>query len=225
MKRLVEFTGHSEGPASQGEEAPPHLLLLMNTYKNLQPIQSDLHDGGKKKNASVQNREVAHDLVGLQTSLVGKEDGIRHSTQSANKQAGKETVERGTDKNNAVIELSSDSESSPSSTKKSGKKRPGNMKDGRDAQKVISDHTEKSEQTANALKAITSKLLREPSSNESQLKQDQLKLNQDYLTQETEFKKAKIELDEKKYLSEKKIREELVELKKVESRLISIVRR
>ena len=99
------------------------------------------------------------------------------------------------------------------------------MKDGRDAQKVISDHTEKSEQTANALKAITSKLLREPSSNESQLKQDQLKLNQDYLTQETEFKKAKIELDEKKYLSEKKIREELVELKKVESRLISIVRR
>ena len=98
MKRLVEFTGHSEGPASQGEEAPPHLLSLMNTYKNLQPIQSDLHDGGKKKNASVQNREVAHDLVGLQTSLVGKEDIIKHSTQSASKQAGNETVERGTDK-------------------------------------------------------------------------------------------------------------------------------
>ena len=87
MKRLVEFTGHSEGPASQGEEAPPHLLLLMNTYKNLQPIQSDLHDGGKKKNASVQNREVAHDLVGLQTSLVGNEDGVRFSTQVVNKQA------------------------------------------------------------------------------------------------------------------------------------------
>ena len=85
LKKLVTATPHSEGPASQGESAPPHLLSLMKKYKELQPIGSDLDTGGKKKSASVQNRNVAHGIIGVQASLVNTEEGIWFSTQAANR--------------------------------------------------------------------------------------------------------------------------------------------
>ena len=215
LKKLVTLTPHSEGPAVQGEAAPPHLVSLMKTYEELQPIGSDLDTGAKKKSASVQNREVAHNIMGIQTSLVNAEEGVRFSTQASNQKAGKTTVDRSAD-NSAVIVLTSDSDNSPSDTNKTTKKRSSNsiMKDGKDAQKVLSDHSSKTEQTANALNALTAKLTGGSSSSELQFKKDQLKLNQDYMKSESENKRARVALNEKKFLSEQKFRGELVLLKK-----------
>jgi len=53
------------------------------------------------------------------------------------------------------------------------------MKDGKDAQKVLGDHSSKTEQTSRALSALIDKLTGGPSFSELQLKRDQLKLNQD----------------------------------------------
>ena len=215
LKKLVTATPHSEGPASQGEAAPPHLLSLMKTFEELQPIGSDRDTGAKKKSASVQNREVAHGIIGIQTSLVNAEEGIRYSTQQSNQQAGKTTVDRSAD-NSAVIVLTSDSDTSPGEKNKTTKKRSSNsiMKDGKDAQKVLSDHSSKTEQTSNALNALTAKLTGGSSSSELQFKKDQLKLNQDYMKSESEAKRAKVALNEKKFLSEQKFRQEMVLLKK-----------
>ena len=77
------------------------------------------------------------------------------------------------------------------------------MKDGKDAQKVLSDHSSKTEQTSNALNALTAKLTGGSSSSELQLKKDQLKLNQDHMKSESEAKRARVALNEKKFLSEK----------------------
>ena len=120
LKKLVTVTPHSEGSALQGEAAPPHLVSLMKTYRELQPIESDLDTGAKKKSASVQNREVAHNIMGIQTSLVNAEEGVRFSTQASNQKAGKTTVDRSAD-NSAVIVITFDSDNSPSKTNKSKK--------------------------------------------------------------------------------------------------------
>ena len=215
LKKLVTATPHSEGPASQGESAPPHLLSLMKKYEELQPIGSDKDTGGKKKSASVQNRNVAHGIIGVQASLVNTEEGIRFSTQAANRSSGKEVVDRSAD-NSAVIVLSSDSDTSPSIASKSTPKRSSSshLKDGKDAQKVITDHSSKTKQTSRALRALTDKLSEGSSSHDLQFKRDQLKLNQDYFANEQQTKKAKIELAEKKFDSEQKMREDLMVLKR-----------
>ena len=215
LKKLVTATPHSEGPASQGEAAPPHLISLMKKYEELQPIGSDLDTGGKKKSVSVQNRNIAHGIIGVQASLVNPEEGIRFSTQAANRSNGKEVVDRSAD-NSAVIVISSDSDTSPSVTNKTTSKRSSNsnIKDGKDAQKVLAEHSVKTEQTSRALRALTDKLSEGSSSHDLQFKRDQLKLNQDYLINEQETKKAKIELAERKFDSEKKMREDLMELKR-----------
>mmetsp|Transcript_7455 Transcript_7455/g.9489 ORF Transcript_7455/g.9489 Transcript_7455/m.9489 type:complete len:102 (-) Transcript_7455:495-800(-) len=89
----------------------------MKTYEDLQPIGSDLDTGNKKKSASVQNREVAHSIMGIQTSLVNAEEGIRFSTQAANQSSGKKTADRSAD-NSAVVVLTSDSDTSPNVSNK-----------------------------------------------------------------------------------------------------------
>ena len=142
LKKLVTATRHSEGPASQGEAAPPHLVSLIKMYETLQPIGTDRDTGLKKKSASVQNREVAHGIIGIQTSLVSAEEGIRFSTQSPNQSDGKTIVKKSADHNSTIMVLSSDSETSPTNSKKIlTKKRPASLKDGKEAQKVLKDHT------------------------------------------------------------------------------------
>ena len=106
----------------------------MKKYEELQPIGSDLCTGGKKKSASVQDRNVAHGIIGVQTPLVNPEEGIRFSTQAANQSSGKEVVDRTAD-NSAVIVLSSDSDTSPNVATKNTTKRSSisTLKDGKDA--------------------------------------------------------------------------------------------
>ena len=118
--------------------------------------------------------------------------------------------------NSAVIVLSSDSDTSPSIASKSTAKRSSSshLKDGKDAQKVITDHSSKTKQTSRALRALTDKLSEGSSSHDLQFKRDQLKLNQDYFANEQQTKKAKIELAEKKFDSEQKMREDLMVLKR-----------
>ena len=88
------------------------------------------------------------------------------------------------------------------------------MKDGSDAQRIIKDHTDRAEETSNALKALTAKLVEEPSPTELNYKQEQLRLNQAFFENEKKTKNLKVELDKEKYLSDKKIKEELLEIKK-----------
>ena len=109
--------------------------------------------------------------------------------------------------NSAVIVLSSDSDTSPSIASKSTPKRSSSshLKDGKDAQKVLADHSLKTEQTSRALRALTDKLSEGTFSHDLQFKRDQLKLNQDYFANEQQTKKAKIELAEKRFDSEQKM--------------------
>ena len=83
-KKLVTATHHSDGPASQGEAPLPHLEFLMKTYEELQPIGPAYDTGAKEESVSVQNREVVHSIMGIQTSLVSAEEGIQFSAQASN---------------------------------------------------------------------------------------------------------------------------------------------
>ena len=74
-------TLYSNGPLSQGEPAPVQLQELIKTYQQLELVPSNHNVGMKWKSATVQNREVAETIVGLQQSLLGKEDGVRFANQ------------------------------------------------------------------------------------------------------------------------------------------------
>ena len=84
---------HSDGPASQGEQDPAHLQELIKICQQLQPAPSDHNLGKKQKSTAVQNREVAETIIGLQQSLLGKEDGVKFATQKSNKDLGKNIVQ------------------------------------------------------------------------------------------------------------------------------------
>ena len=197
-KKLTERVNHSEGPPEDGENYPAHLNQILELYIKIQPVDDDRHAGGsKKQTASVLNRVVQGEIIGIQMSL-NPVDGTdaRHSTIASNKITGKANVTRGVNSATTLLVDSESSSDNAASTRKTpNKKRRPNSSSPID---VLNDHSERSKSTKSVLEGLASKMSTGANPDELALKRERLEIDKGTMLAATKVEEDRVKLDREK---------------------------
>ena len=208
-KKLTERVNHSEGPAKDGENYPAHLNQILELYIKIQPADDDRNaDGSKKQNASVMNRGVQEEIIGIQKSL-NPDDGMgaRHSTIASNKAAGMSNVTRGV--NSATTRVDSDSPDNAAKKKSPNKKRRPNSSS---PIGVMNDHSERSKSTKAVLEGLVSKMSKGADPVELALKRERFEMDKDSMLSATKVEEDRVQLDREKFDFERESQKNSTEL-------------